>query len=498
MVRPYIVIFFILPFVLFSAEFVERVNRHQVHLGESVTLTLMLKDATAHSPPEIEALSHVFHIESQQQSNSLSIVNGKMSSQTIWKLVLIPKTEGIIQIPAISVQTSEGLLTSRPINIEVAARGEGGQPSSGHPKITAAVGVSNAHPYKAEPFVYTVRLMSPNQVSNIQIEKFHIEDAIVEAHGEPNVYTQIHNGIHMLVVDIHYLITPLKPGTLKFPSVILRGVTPAERQQAFEHEFDFFSMMSGLNRLEPFIVTTPEGSVEVQAPIGGMQPWIPAKSFHLEEEWEDKQVFRVGEPFVRKLSIQAEGIKVNQLPDLGEIQKAGSQFKVYADKPELKEEMREGTFYSHKKEQYTLIPQSSGSLVLPEISLEWWDVVKKEKKIAKIPARTIEVLPSSKSFSPNGEEVALVDQHAASVLSTLSSPNDNFLSFVIWGLILVIIALLLGIFVLLKKLLRVQSHSTKEHTQLGQKGYNPFNDPDLKEKTTTKEKKESLPDLNPT
>src|SRR5262249_49810796 len=129
--------------------------------------------------------------------------------------------------------------------------------------------------------------------------------------------------------------------------------------------------------------------------------WIPARSLKIEELWDETQTLQVGEPLTRAFNITAEGLKSNQLPSLNEQQISDNHFKIYADKPVLGDEAQDGGIKSYRKEQYTLIPQKSGKLTLPEISVAWWDVIKKEKVFAHIPARTLQILPASEHAANN-------------------------------------------------------------------------------------------------
>ncbi len=177
-------------------------------------------------------------------------------------------------------------------------------------------------------------------------------------------------------------------------------------------------MIHGFERLQPFRIATEEVSVEIQPALTGMNPWIPARSFKIEEIWDESQTYRVGDPLNRLFKMSAEGVKSSQLPSLQDQQLNDSNFKIYADKPELEDETKEGSIRSLRREQYTLIPQHPGPVTLPEITVAWWDVTKKEKAFAKIPARTLQILPA-------------VDHERAGIADSLSdSFKESFLPLV--------------------------------------------------------------------
>ena len=248
----------------------------------------------------------------------------------------------------------------------------------------------------------SVRLFS--KIANIKIQKLNIEDAIVEANGEPKIDKKFVNGTRMNVIEVSYLVTPLKAGSLKIPAIAIQGGIQVRRKPHMgslfdDDDFDFgfepFFMMS--DQLKPFTLTTDEIVLNVQAPVAGINPWLPAKSLKIEETWNDSQTLKVGEPIIRSFNIAAEGIMSSQLPGLNDLQASDSNYKVYADKPEMKDDVKNGVVQSFRKEQYTLIPQKPGALTLPEISVAWWDVSRKEKVVARIPSRTLQILPSAET-----------------------------------------------------------------------------------------------------
>lgn len=401
MVTRLFYLFLLLPLFLFSGEFTSSVNRTQVNLGESITLNLTLKEATSKTPPSVDDLKKQFTINSQQQSFNTVMMNGHVTSSTSWRFILIPQKEGDVTIPAINIETTEGTLSSNPITIQVVKGKNSTNPDAPETNdVILTTEVSNANPYKNEPIIYTVRIVSKRDLADIQMQKFNVEDAIVEVNGQPKIYHKAMDGINAGVIEFEYLITPIKAGPLRIPTTLIQGVVIGRKKHSesfFDDNFDPFSMMQGFDRLKPFSLATEEIVLEVQPPIPGMSPWLPAKSLTMEEVWNENQTLQVGEPLTRGFTIFAEGIKSSQLPNLNDQQNMGNLFKVYADKPELLDEGKGTSVKSYRKEQYTLIPQQAGTLTLPELSIAWWDVTKKEKVITRIPAKTLQIQPAPAS-----------------------------------------------------------------------------------------------------
>lgn len=490
-------VFLLLPTLLFSGEFTASVSQNQVALGESFVLNLTLKEASAKEMPSVDALKNTFSVSFQQQFYNTVIHNGKVSSNTTWKYTLIPEREGDAVIPSIRIDTSHGILFSEPITIKVI---KGAAANSAFPNdMILTTDVDNVTPYKNEPFTYTVKIVSKINLANITMQKISLENAIVEAKGDPKIHNRVVDGVHVGVIEFDYLITPLKSGPLKIPSAKIQGVTPIKRKAPngsfADDSFNLFSMMQGFDQLKPFELATEEVLLDVQPAIAGMDPWLPVKSLRIEETWNDSQSLQAGEPFTRGFTIIAEGIRSNQLPSLNDLQISDSHFKIYADKPELKDEEKDGRMRSYRTEQFTLIPQQSGTLTLPELAIEWWDVTKKEKAVARIPARTLKILPPPDSRL-NNKMKSTVEEAAVSGGQNVIIQRDPFLYILIAGLGVLLCVTAGWGFVLQKKIRRLAKAPEELNSSNQREKSSHYSKPTRK--TTANDKKEKLPDLNPT
>lgn len=502
----YLCLFMLSPLFLFSGEFSASVNRNPVGLGEVFTLNLILKDASPKSSPLIEPLKKTFLIHTQQQSSNTVITNGKVTSSISWKIILVAQQEGELIIPSFSIETSDGTLASEPIKVNVVKKAvSDGTDSANHDGVSLTVDVSNGKPYKNEPVFYTARLISRQNLANIQMQKLNVEDAIVENVGEPLVFDEVVDGMRVGVVEFNYLITPLKTGSLKIPSSNVQGGIPFRRntliRSLFDEAFDPFSFMQGFDSLKPFALVTEEVVLEVQPPVSEVNPWIPARSLAIKEIWDESQPLLAGEFFTRSFEIIAEGLHSSQLPSLEDQQISGNLFKVYGDKPELADEIKDGKVKSSRKESYTLIPQESGLLTLPEISVAWWDVVNKKKVLVRIPSRTLNVLPASNNELKSGL-ISIGDQKES--LRELSVNNAYLMRPVFYVVIGVLIALLVAAIVwgilLQQKMKRLLAPSAAAQAAVKKVDIPRVNKkiPSQKVNRSPPNKQERLNDLNPT
>ncbi|MEM1282698.1 MAG: BatD family protein, partial [Chlamydiota bacterium] len=470
MVKKIVLILLLLSSLLSAGEFTASVRGKKVSLGKGFPLTLTLQDTNAKSSPNISELKNQFTIQSQQQSSSTIVTNGKLSSSMTWKYTLIPSKEGVFTIPSIGINTDEGILWTKPIVIEVitsnASQKKPKQPEDGFIITTHA---SKTNPYKDEPISYNVKFESRVPFANVQMDKMHIENAIIEMVKEPSVYNKIVDGVKMHILEYPLLITPLKPGTMVIPPTLIQGEVPAKEDSRprsfFDEGFNPFQMIGRFGRTEPFAVRTDETILTVQPPIPGVQPWLPAASLKIEEQWENNEKLEVGEPITRNIRISAVGLRATQLPNLEGYIKSSENFKVYSDKPETEENLTGDNISSSRVEQFTIIPQKSGKIVLPSIEIPWWDVSIDTKAIAKLPTRNLDIKPATAtpqiipSSDPSGE--------VPEPTQVIVTETNTLLYMVIAGLAILVLLAFVWVLSLQKKIGRLSEieKETEESTQ---------------------------------
>ncbi len=486
----------LMPLCIFGGEFTASVDTNQIHMGDRFTLQLTLKDASTNEAPPLEALKKSFTVVSQQQSYSTRVVNGQMSSSLIWKISLSPLKEGEATIPAIVMNTSQGALTSNPIKISVTKADSTNPNASEANEVTFTAGVSTTKPYKNEPLFLSLCLTSKRNLINVRINPFTIDDAILEQVGEPKVSQKIIDGVRVEVIDVEFLLTPLKTGELKIPQLIVHGEIPVQQKPSRSSrmdDLDPFMMFQGFAALKPFTYVTNELILDVQPPPAHDGYWLPAKSIVLDESWDEAQTLQVGEPISRGFKIVAEGAMSSQLPSLNEQLQKDPHFKIYADKPETGQDIHEQTIRSFRDEQYTLIPQQPGLHTLPEVTLTWWDVNKKEQAIAKIPARTVDIQVPTASVS----DVAVAESEMSSQNALKQETNlvqrDPFLYTLVGILAAALVGAIVWIIVLQKKIGRLT-----EAPKVVKAVSPPPKTLQAPPPVPAKDKKEKLPDLNPT
>ena len=421
----------------FAASFTATVSSSNVTVGQGFTLQLSLSGASPKGTPDISALDGDFTIYGTSQSSQTTIINSKVSSSINWNVTLIPEKDGSLTIPALSIDTDAGTLTSDPIRLSAGKQAQKLQNDSNHVLFVDSQ-ISKPDPYKNEPVLLTVKLVARRSISDVDLDDLTVENAIATRQGKPDIYDGISQGQRVKVIEVHYLVTPLKSGPVKIPGVIFHGkVETGQAQSPFESRFsDPFGMFQnfgnfpGFATYQPFAVSGNDIVLNVRPPAANIDPWLPAYMLKMTDEWTGTESAKVGEPLTRKLTIIAEGLSGDALPTLEDRVDPAGNFKVYSDKPTTGDNLGKDnqSVGGWRKESYTLIPQKAGTVTLPEIRLAWWDTLDNKISYATVPAKTITVkpgAPQAQNTAPAADAVPDTETPAASSQKPAPAPESG-------------------------------------------------------------------------
>jgi hypothetical protein len=433
------------PGAAFAAQFTASAESQRVEAGEPFLFDLTLSGAQAKAAPDTSALQRDFIIDSEGQSSNTSIVNGTVTSSIGWELALIPKHEGTLTVPPISIDTDSGTLTTQPVDI-VATTAAGtpapqqqAQPdedddraTAPEPKIhpaTVLAAVNLETPYKNQPIRYTVTVIARAGVTDIGLDDLKIDNAVVARPDKPEMTDTVEDGRPAKKLRYDFIITPEEPGRLVIPAPTVHGdaVVQTRMPQMFNGDDVFadpmallrsMGNMAGMGVARPFTASGNPLEVEVKPPAPGVDPWLPLTSLKMEEDWSGLSGAKVGEPLTRKIMELANGTVGNQLPSL-EAQQDHADFKVYADKAETGNDKSGEGAIGWREESYTLIPQKSGTLTIPPVTVAWWDLAHNRATSTTLPGRTISVAPGA----PGSESVQNTAASPASATPAATAPS---------------------------------------------------------------------------
>ncbi|AUR52510.1 BatD family protein [Aquella oligotrophica] len=412
------------------------VDRSQIALGQSFTLTINLPDSN--DTPNLDVLKSNFEIYGTSTSSQTNIINGKVNSQNTLTVNLIPKNPGKQLIPAIKV----GNDATAPISIEVSEGDSNNKVADAKDSavyLEASVGKQSL--YVGVPFLYTVKLYFNVSLSNLSMEPLNIDGAQIEAQGKPIQYQSNENGKTYQVVEQRFMVTPNKSGKLTIPPAKIRGAI------ADNDNNSFFPMMAN----KPFMANSKPVNLEVKAVPANIaiNQWFPAKNVKATDSWSiSSDTLKVGEPLTHTISLEALGVPATSIPEL-EINNP-AEVNAYPDKAQSSTNSNNGELTGTKTFKIAYIPTKAGTLSFPTITIKWWDITADTLKTVTIPAKTYTVTadpttPANQNLSASQISSANNTGNSEKTVTKIKPENPlwKYLTFLFAGLWLITLGFML-------------------------------------------------------
>lgn len=390
-----------------AANFIAKVNRNPVPLGETFVLTLQYDGNPGNSEPDLSPLHKDFTIYSVGRDYQHRSINGVVSNTYQWNVVMAPKVADRAIIPAIMFKD----LSSRPIELKIAAETVAG---SNTPKFSIGRSITKHNPFVQEQLIYTLVLKTTEEVrGNMpQFPENANTDWVIKQIDNPVVSSEIDNGIETRKIEIRYAMFPQKSGKLQTPELTFNGYYIDKNKldnRYFSSVFggfasDVFGRMGMDQSMQRINLTAKPIEVDVR-PIPAINNgdwWLPSTKVEINSDWQDKiPAFKAGEAVNRKITLMAAGVADTQLPKLRFKEQSG--LKQYPEKPEYASIAVDNGIISSMTINVVYIPEHGGQMTLPEIVVPWYNITTNQMEKAILPAVKIMVdgKPASETITDN-------------------------------------------------------------------------------------------------
>jgi len=357
-----------------------QLDRNRITEGETVTLTFVTDDARQSLEADFSGLEKDFEILDRRSETQLSIVNGRQTALVRLLLTVEPRRSGELTIPAIDF----GDASTRPILLRVDAAP---QLAAGElPPVFIEVEVT---PGKGPYYVHAqlgliVRVFYQQNLTEAAISQPEPTPASVRLLQE-TPYQAERGGERYRVLERRYAIFPERSGELSLPSMQLSGRLVERRDS---------SIWQPTVRGRRVTVESEPLTLQIEprpAQYTGAA-WQPARQLNLSQQISGTDALRVGEPVTRTVIIDAVGLEENMIAEPAWPELPG--VRIYPDQPQGISRDDGEWVLGHKEFRYAVVPEQEGELVLPELTVEWWDTANDRQQSAVLPARTLRVLPS--------------------------------------------------------------------------------------------------------
>ena len=360
-----------------------RIDRNNVKLGETITLVVETDDTAQTLDIDTELLKADFHVLDTRNESMVSITNGARVATIRTLYVLEPKRTGKLIIPVFTL----GKLSTQPleINVEAAPAVAAGEP----PVVFMEIESNSDSAYVHSQLALTVRLFYRYSLTEGSLPDPQVEHATLVKLGETSM-NATRNGVSYRALERIYAVFPERSGELVIPEISFLGrVNEPSKQRG-----SLFTPMRNRGRR----VRTASDSLTITVEPRPLQypaaaDWLPARQLVVNSQIKTaKGGARVGEPVTRVIEMKAVGLLDTMFPEIN--WPLMDNARVYPDAPESVSRNSGQWVTGRKVHSFAIVPENMGELLLPEISIPWWDTIEDELKYAVIPAEIVDVLPA--------------------------------------------------------------------------------------------------------
>ena len=353
-------------------------DRNEIARGETVTLTIRIYDQRQGMQLDLTPLTTQFDVLGTRTSSQIRSVNGAVEAWTDYIVTLFPLEEGNLIIPELDINGT----TTTPL--EVTVTNEGPRSNQSNEELYLEIETNKESVYVQEQLLFTVRLYyTINGIRNPQFTELEMEDSVIQLIGSPNQYEKLIDGERYGVYEKRYVIFPQRSGPLEVPDILFRG-------EVTDGSSNFVFRNLNTRRVTAFI----EGiSIEVLERPGAVQSgdfWLPVSNLTLEESWStDLNNLKVGDSLVRTVTMNADGLDGAVLPPFSPTEIEG--LNLYPDPAEIERTFEEGAIVGTRIEVTSMVPVASGNIIIPEISIPWWNIDIDQLETTVIPATSLTI-----------------------------------------------------------------------------------------------------------
>lgn len=371
-----------------------QVTPDKIPLGETLTVSYMLNSHFSGATPDFSPIERDFRIINTNYGRSINMVNGSISSQTYWRLTLTPKKAGELTIPAINF----GKVQSEARTVVIQENANNNYVANDKPNSSVFIQaeISNPSPYVQSQVLYTFKLFYRSQLENPRVQLPQIKDATFFQLGDDLSYQTTIKGTPYNVVEKTFAFFPEKSGEIIIPPTQFSTVA-----------YDVDTSLGN----NPFYVASPKTialmtkafKLNVQKAPASYQgtTWLPAKNLIITEKWSSaSNQWELGNPVTRTITVEAEGLRADQIPDIAIEKMTG--INSYVDTPKRSNSIHGKLITGTLQQKVTYIPNAEQTFTIPGVKLHWWNMQTSANELVQSNPMTVTVIgaPATQIATP--------------------------------------------------------------------------------------------------
>lgn len=354
---------------------------------------------------DLSSLRKDFEVVQRSSSREIrSIMQAGSGLQTTsfvtWALELVPREVGIFTVPPVRV----GNVSSQSHTLTVNEL-----PTGASRDIFVEAVVDTQTPWVQSQVLMTLKVFQALEIVDGGLDVPEAENLVVERLGDDVRTNESRDGRQYTVTTRRFALFPQKSGELILAPITLSVSVPADSSRVR----GFFSPTRKLTRRTDKIVLNV-----LPRPNTDSAWWLPAKAVQLDSQWVgDVSTATVDQPLTRTVVLRASGVTDSQLPEINIPAIEGAS--LYAEEPERKLGANQQGLVSELTIKWAVIPQRAGELLLPSVSVDWFNTSTGNVETAVLPAEKIKVGVAKSTTAANNSR-----QNSDELLNQSGSNTD--------------------------------------------------------------------------
>lgn len=346
-------------------------DRSQLRLGEVANLSI--RGGQPGDTPDFAPLERDFLLYAPTLRRQSVLANGQFIVQVEHTIGIEPRHAGELVVPALRV----GQHWTQPLLLQVDGV-EAGSSAAGSdaPLVFVRTRLDSERPWVHQSVGVVVALYYATALASGELVQEAPDGAGLQRVGEDRSDQAVVAGRHYNVVERRYLLLPERSGPLALPPARFRGrAADGGRGRLLAAQQD------------------PALQVEVQPqPASAPSPWLPLHGLRL--AWTQvPQRAAAGQGFELELVAELDGASRAQLDTLP-VPAAGPGYRLYPQATEVEERFDSERPLLRLRRRVVVVAAVPGTLQLPGIALDWWNVDSGQAERARLAPLSIAIGPA--------------------------------------------------------------------------------------------------------
>ena len=360
-------------------------DRNEITINDTAKLTISVNGSQQSVSPRLYGLNN-FHVEQGGTTSRFNMVNGRVTQGLDNVLYLIPKNQGTFTLGPAEIDFNGKKIRSNQVKLTVRKTSNDVKHQSSDP-IFVTASVSPKAGYPGQEFFYIIKFYYSVSVRDLSIELPDADNISLKQLGKPKEYSSVIKSKKYNVIEINYALFAEKPGKYTLNKSVMKMNVIEKRRDSFG--FGFFD---NFGRARPYAVSSNSVTLNIKnlpeenrpSDFSGL-----VGHFSIDSNLSPDHI-KAGNSATLSVILKGQG-NVTLMPDIN--LPDFENVKTYADQPVMDVKESNQGQSATKTMKWALVPQYEGDVIIPQLSISYFDPDKEKYEIAKTRPLTLNVSP---------------------------------------------------------------------------------------------------------